>query len=520
MAAVPAVRTSGEGVQDLAAGLSPKMLRALITASIMAATLMNSLDSTIANVALPHIQGSVSAAADQITWVLTSYIVAAAIMTPLTGWLAGRFGRKRVFLISVAGFTVASMLCGIAASLPEIVFFRLLQGICGAALIPLSQAVLLDTYPPEQHGQAMAIWGAGAVLGPILGPSLGGWLTDNFSWRWVFFVNLPFGILSGLGILAFVREHRREGPSRFDFFGFFTLAAFIGGLQLMLDRGETQDWFGSAEIWIEAIVAVLGLATFVIHSLTAEKPILPPSLLKDRNFATATVLGFVVGVVLFATLALLPPMMETLLGYPVVTTGLVSSPRGIGSFISMMIVGRLIVRFDVRLIMLLGLGLTAFTFFQMSGFALNMNSSPIIWTGVISGLGTGLIFVPLSTIGFATLNPQLRTEAASIFTLIRNLGASVGIALMQALLTSNTATVHAGLAGQIAPGDPRLQGAFDLSGAADAAALNAEITRQAAMVAYDDGFRLMMWLALASMPLLLLMRRPRNPAGAAAVHMD
>src|SRR6185369_1507584 len=262
-----------------------------ITISIMLATVMNSLDTTIANVALPHIQGSVSASADQITWVLTSYIVSAAIMTPLSGWMADRIGRKRMFLVSIGGFTVASMLCGIATSLPEIVIFRVLQGVFGAALIPLSQAVLLDINPPEKHGQAMAVWGAGAILGPILGPVLGGWLTDNLSWRWVFFINLPIGILAFLGVWLFIQENKHDNPKKFDFFGFGTLIVFIGAFQLFLDRGPSQDWFGSRETWIEFIVAVTALWLFVVQTLTAEHPFFDRALSRDRNFVTSTVFG-------------------------------------------------------------------------------------------------------------------------------------------------------------------------------------------------------------------------------------
>ena len=303
----------------------------LITFGTMLATIMQALDTTIANVALPHMQGSLSASQDEITWVLTSYIVAAAIVIPLTGWLSARFGRKRVFLVSVAGFTIASALCGIAATLPQMVLFRLLQGVCGAGLVPLSQAVLLDINPPERHGQAMAVWGTGVTAGPILGPVLGGWLTDQYDWRWVFYINLPFGLLAFLGILLFIREPR-PGPARsFDFLGFAALSLGLGSLQLLLDRGEVKDWFGSTEIWIEAILGGLGFYLFIIQTATAEHPYLNRALFKDRNFLTGNIFIFIVGVVLFATLALLPPIFQGLMNYPVVTTGLVMAPRGLGS---------------------------------------------------------------------------------------------------------------------------------------------------------------------------------------------
>jgi len=279
--------------------------RAFITVSVMLASIMQSLDTTIANVALPRIQGSLSATQDQMAWVLTSYIVAAAIMTPLSGWLAGQIGRKRVFLYSVAGFTFASMLCGLAQSLPQMVMARLLQGLCGAALVPLSQAVLLDINPPARHARAMAVWVMGVTLGPIVGPALGGWLTENYNWRWVFYINVPFGILALLGILSFLPEApiRR---SRFDFFGFTALSLAIAGLQIMLDRGQLMDWFSSTEIRVEATIAAVALYLFIVHMLTTTRErFISPALFKDRNFLTGNFFIFIVGVVLFATLALL-----------------------------------------------------------------------------------------------------------------------------------------------------------------------------------------------------------------------
>src|SRR5579883_3446073 len=314
--------------------------RVPITIALMLSTVMNSLDTTIANVALPHMAGSVSASQDQITWVLTSYIIAAAIMTPLSGWLSVRIGRKLTFLFSIAGFTLASMACGMAQSLAEIVVFRLLQGLCGAALIPLSQAVVLDIYPPSQVGQVMAIWGAGAILGPIFGPVLGGWLTDNYSWRWVFFINLPIGALAFTGVWLFMSGDRGQEARPFDFLGFGTLVVFIGGLQLMLDRGPTLDWFSSREIWIEAGCAIVGLWVFLAHTLTADHPFFDRSLALDRNFVTCNLFGFFIGLFLFSTMALLPPVMQGLMGYSVFHAGLVMMPRGLGSFAAMFVVGR------------------------------------------------------------------------------------------------------------------------------------------------------------------------------------
>jgi DHA2 family multidrug resistance protein len=493
-----------------------------ITISVMLATVMNSLDTTIANVALPHIMGSVSASSEQITWVLTSYIVSAAIMTPLSGWLADRIGRKRMFLISITAFTIASMLCGIATNLPEIVIFRLLQGIGGAALIPLSQAVLLDTYPREQHGQAMAIWGVGAILGPILGPVVGGYLTENFSWRWCFYINLPVGILALAGVWFFISGDRAHRVKPFDFLGFGMLSLFVAGLQLLLDRGPSQDWFSSTEIWTYVVIAAGSLWVFVSHTLTARHPFFDRELARDRNFVTACVFGFFVGVLLFSTMALLPPMLQTLMGYPVFTSGLVTMPRGIGSWLAMFIVGRLIGKVDTRLILLFGLSLSAVALYQMMHFDLSMDSRPIIISGLIQGFGIGFLFVPLSTLAFATIPPVLRPEGSALYTLIRNLGSAVGISMMQAQVVANTQVMHASLTADISPGNPvvaaTLPPALNPATAAGATALNNAITGQANMVAYADDFRLMFYMTLICIPMLLLMRQPKRKASGEPMH--
>ena len=329
--------------------------RGAITVSIMLATIMQGVDNTIANVALPHIRGSLSASQDQIAWVLTSYIVAVAITTPLTGWLAGRLGIKYVFLVSVAGFTLASALCGSATSLTQLVIYRLLQGVCGAALVPLSQSVLLQINPPERHGQAIAVWGIGVMLGPICGPMLGGWLTEDFNWRWIFYINLPVGVIASLGILIFIRETGRGHREAFDFFGFASLSVAIGALQMMLDRGQLKDWFSSTEIMIEAMIAGVALYLFIVHTATAtDRSFLNRDLLKSPNFAAGTILMFFVGGILSGTLALVPTMLQSLMNYPVFTTGLITAPRGIGTMIAMFIVGRIINKIDNRLIILIG----------------------------------------------------------------------------------------------------------------------------------------------------------------------
>jgi DHA2 family multidrug resistance protein len=498
--------------------------RVAITVSIMLATIMQSLDTTIANVALPHMQGSVSASQEQITWVLTSYIVAAAIATPLTGWMSDRIGRKRLFLIAIAGFTVASVACGMAENLAELVLFRLLQGLFGASLVPLSQAVLLDIYPREQHGQAMAIWGAGAILGPILGPFLGGLLTENLSWRWVFYINVPVGALAFLGVWTFIATDVKTQAKKFDFLGFGALALFIVGFQMMLDRGPSQDWFSAPEIVGWAVLAAASLWIFIVHTTTTNHPFFDRDLATDRNFVICTIFGFFVGVLLFSTMAVLPPMMQVLMGYPVLTSGIVSMPRGVGAFLSMFIVGRLIGKVDIRALLATGLTLNVMALWQMAHFDLNMTSMPIITSGLLQGFGTGLIFVPMTALAFATLNPRHRAEGSAVNTLIRSLGMAAGISVIQALQVQNSVIMRASMTEYVKPDDPvfnatipALMNPSTLPGLAN---LSGELSRQAAMVAYVDGFRLLLAMTLATFPLLLLMRTPKSQSEAPVVHLD
>ncbi|HXZ01468.1 MAG TPA: DHA2 family efflux MFS transporter permease subunit [Stellaceae bacterium] len=497
--------------------------RFLVAVATMLATVMQVIDQTIANVALPRMQGGLAATQDQITWVLTSYIIAAAIAMPLTGWLSGRFGRKRIFLLSVVGFTVASVCCGAAQSLAQMVAFRLLQGVCGAALVPLSQAILLDVFPREQRGPAMAFWGVGIMAGPILGPTLGGWLTDNWDWRWVFYINLPVGALAWLGIVLSIEETALDRDRPFDFFGFAMLSLGMGGLQMMLDRGELKDWFSSREIQVEAALAALGFYSFIVHSLTARHPFLHPQLFRDRNLVAGLIVSFVVGIMLLASAALLPPLLQGLMNFPVMTTGMVMAPRGIGTAIVMVIAGRLVQRTDARWIIFVGFLLTAYSLWDMAQrFSLQMDSWSVIWTGFVQGLGLGLVFPPLSTIAFATLPPALRTEAAGIFTLARSLGSSIGVSVVMATLTANIQVVHASVAAHVTPYLHRLAlpPLWNPHSAAGIAALNLEVTRQAAMVAFIDDFLLMMVVTLAAAPLIALMRNPRRvavPAGANVV---
>ena len=497
----------------------------MITLSIMLATIMQTLDSTIANVALPHMQGTLSASQDQIAWVLTAYIVAAAIATPLTGWMVDRFSQKSVFMVSVVGFTVASALCGLSDSLAQIVIARLLQGLFGAALVPMAQMVLMDINPPEKQGSAMAVWGMGVMVGPILGPTLGGWLTDGYSWRWVFFINIPIGALATYGIWRYIRPQPATRRMRFDAFGFASLSLAIGALQMLLDRGQQNDWFSSTETWIEALTMVIAFTYFAAHTaLTpAEQSFFDYRLLKNSNYVSGLLFIFIVGLVLYATRAITPTMLEDLLDYPVATTGLVTAPSGLGTMLAMLIAGRIIGKVDLRLILLVGFLITIVALWQMTRYSLDLSQGDIVWPGVLQGIGTGLVFVPLSAATFATLSPAMRAPGTAIFSLIRNIGSSIGISLVQTVLVRNTVAAHAALVEHLTPlnpawNNPAVASAFDPGRPAGAAALEALVTQQSSMIAYINDFRLMLYLTIAVLPLLLLLRAPRASEAAVDPH--
>ena len=495
--------------------------RGAITLCVSIATLMQALDTTIANVALPHIQGSVAASPDQIAWVLTSYITAAAIMTPPTGYLAGRFGLKRLFLVAVVGFTIASMLCGIAQSLTQIVLFRILQGAFGAALVPLSQSVLINIYPSERQGSAMALFGLGVMAGPILGPVIGGWLTENYSWRYVFYINLPIGVLCFLGLLVFLPQGRQSANAKLDWFGFAALSVAIGALQIMLDRGEQKDWFGSGEIWIEAIIAASAFYLFLVHTFTSKRPFVRPALFRDRNFVAGSIFIAIVGLTYYASLALQPPYLQDLMNYPVVTSGLVMGPRGVGTMAAMLVVGRLTGRIDTRLLLFIGLALTAWAFYVMTGWTPDVSQGEIIEVGIVQGAGLGFLFPPLSAVALATLPPDWRTEGAGIYNLARNIGSSVGISIVNALLVSSTQVNHADIATHVtainrAFQSPAIMQFWNPITASGRAALDAVITEQAQIIAYIDDYKLLMIATLAVIPLLVVFKRP--PAKGAKGH--
>ena len=490
--------------------------RPLLTIGVMAATIMQILDSTIVNVALRDMTASLGATADTITWVLTSYIVASAVAIPLTGWVADRIGSRNLFLGAVVGFVVASMLCGLASNLPEMVLFRVFQGIAAAFMNPLSQTVMMDINPPSKQAGAMSIWGMGIMVGPILGPVIGGWLTDNYDWRWCFYVNVPIGAVCFV-ILWTLLPSRQITRRGFDLFGFAMLAVAISVFQLMLDRGQTQDWFSSWEVWTEGMVALAAAWLFFVQLLTAKSPMFDRALFLNRNLLTGIGFMLVIGVLMTATLALLPPMLQSLYGYPVLDAGILLMPRGIGIVASMYVAGQLMKRqVDPRLMVGTGLLVAAWSLYDMTGWTIQMGARPFVVTGFIQGIGLGLVFIPLNIMAFGTLSPKYRTEASSLMNLARNIGGSVGISVVTALLARNIQTSHSEL-GQHIP-DPGLLANDPVvgsitGGSADAALAIADgmVNAQAAMIAYLDDFKLMMILTLCAVPLVLLLRRPAPP---------
>ena len=492
----------------------------------MLATLMNTLDSTIANVALPHMQGSVSASQDQITWVLTSYIVATAIMTPLSGWLSQKIGRKQMLLFSIVGFTIASMLCGTATNVPEIVIYRLLQGIAGASLMPLSQTVMLDIYEPRQIPRVMSLWSAAVILGPVLGPTLGGWITENWNWRWVFYINVPIGILATLGIYTFMDKDPGGRQRPFDFLGFGALVLFVGGFQALVDRGPSQDWFGSKEIWWEAAICLAGLWVFSVQTATAEHPFFHRDLAKDRNFVATTIVGLFVGALLFSTTALIPSFMQQLLGYSAFQSGIASMPRGLGSLVSFLLVPMVVARLGARATLAIGLTGCIYALWMMAQFDLSMTARQIEISGFIQGLGVGLLFAPLNTLAYATLDPSHRVEGTIVATMARSLGSSAGISVVQAMVVRTGAQAHAELATHVDPANPVVHSVLpklmDPSNPVGLALLNAEVTRQGAMIGYVNVFA---WMTLACgllFPLIAILRpaAPLPMSRAEAAHAD
>ena len=488
--------------------------RFLVTASAMLATTMVAVDSTIANVALPHIQAGMSASQEQVVWVLTSYLIAGAISTPLSAWLAGRFGRKLVMVLAAAGFTLASLACGAAVSLPMLVASRMVQGACGAGLIPLSQAMLLDITPPERHGRAMAIYGTGSMFGPLIGPTLGGFLIDTLNWRWVFLINLPIGILAVTGMVLFMAEQREKTSTRFDMFGFVVISAFLASFQLMLDRGQQMDWLDSIEVRLEGAAMLLFGWLSAVHMATVPNAFIRPRLFLDRNFAVGCIISASIGIISFAAVPMVTVMIQQLMGYPAMLTGIVCSPRGFGTLASMLVVGRLIGKFDTRVFLIIGLALTALGLFLFSGMQLVVGQRRLMVAGLFQGLGSGLMMVPLSSMVFATLPRAFRNEGTALYALTRNMGASLGISFLQTQATWNTARVQSRLVEGLRADNPLLlmhMPGLDLAAPASVAMLLGEVRRQATMVAYTDTYWMLCLISLAMMPVVLAMRPPRRP---------
>ena len=496
-----------------AQGAGAALERALILATCTAVTFLYAMTVTIANVSLPQMQGALSVTPDQIAWVVTSNIVATAVMTPLAGWLTSRFGRRRLCNACVLGFGAASLGCGLADSLGELVLFRVLQGAIGAPLVPLSQAIVLDTYAKRQHGAVIALFGMGSVLGPIVGPMAGGWLAEAYNWRWVFYMIVPFALLTFIGTLAFIHDREAGSKVRLDWLGFLLLSTALASAQIMLDRGERADWFDSAEIITWAALAGLALYTFIVHSATAERPFLDPRLLADRNFSVGIVLIFVFGMLNFSPMTLLPPMLQGVSGYPDSVIGFVLGARGLGTLVGffLMIYAS---RLDPRAMIVLGFLLQGYAGWQLAHLDVNPSTADVFWPMALQGFGVGVLWVPITMVSFSTLAPAYLTEASAVFHMVRNIGSSIHISLSITIAVHMARTSYAELAERVTPYSqslsmPWVSGAWNLEDARGLAALSREMTRQAAMIGYVDAFVFFIATSLAVLPLVLLIRIKR-----------
>ncbi|MGA8153248.1 MAG: DHA2 family efflux MFS transporter permease subunit [Terriglobales bacterium] len=504
----------------------------LIAIAVMSSTFMEVLDTTVVNVSLPHIAGNLSASTDEATWTLTSYLVANAIVLPMTGWLAGRFGRKRLLMASVTGFTVASFLCGLAPSLGFLIACRVIQGACGGGLQPLSQAILLESFPTEKRGQAMAFWALGIVVAPMLGPVAGGWLTDNYSWRWVFYINVPIGIVALLLTQAFVFDphYLRKQRTGIDYWGIGLLVLGIGSLQIMLDKGQEDDWFSSHFILTLTVLAVIGLGGLITRELTATHPVIDLSIFRYRSYAIGTFLMTVVGFALYGSTVLLPLLMQEVLGYTATHAGITNLPRGFASFVCMPLIGYLTGKVDARKLLAAGFLITAVAMYQISTFSLQVNSGHFIIPLLVQGAGVGLVFVPLTTVTNDPIPNERMGNAASMFNLMRNIGASIGISMVETL-QARKLQVHINVLGRhVNAANPQaramvagLQRMF-MSEGKDAAtatrqahgALWGMVQQQAAMLSYNDAFRFLGLMFLVMFPLIFLMTKPKKRKAAMA----
>ena len=500
----------------------------IVAFSVMFATFMELLDTTVVNVAIPHISGNLASTVEEGTWVVTSYLVANAIILPISGWLSNYLGRRRLLLTCVAGFTITSMCCGFATSLPALIFFRVLQGLTGGGLQPLAQAILLETFPKARHGQAMAAFGVGILLAPILGPTLGGWITDNYSWRWIFYLNLPVGLISMVMMSRYVFDPPYIGRNgrRVDLWGIGFLALGIGSLQVILDTGQRKDWWSSDYIRFFALCSAFGLIALVVRELWIRDPVVDLRALKERSFGTGVFLISLLGFVLYASLVLLPIYLQTLLGYPAYNAGLALSPRGVGSLVVMPVVGYLTSKIDPRRLICVGLVLGAITMHSLSGLNLNAGYWDIFWPQILQGVALSMLFVPIMTVSMARIPKDRMGNATSIFNLMRNIGGSVGIAMMTTFMARRQQLHQNHLVARISPGDPEtyqtlrgLEAWFHVQGFsnADAArkalgALYGLVQRHAAMLAFVEAFWLMAIIFLLMLPFLLLMQHPRKQA--------
>ena len=491
--------------------------RALLTASAMLSMFMQSLDTSICVVALPYMQGSLSASSEEITWVLTSSVIAAAIMTAPMGWLAQRFGRKRLFIVCLTGFVSASMLCGAAQTLDQLVACRLLQGMFGAGIAPLSQTTMLDIYPFSRRAQAMAMFSMGVTMGPMVGPTLGGYLTEAINWRWVFYVNLPVGIVAVTGLVLTMPRAPVRPYLKFSWYGFGMLAIAIGALQMVLDRGQILDWFTSREIVVLAVVAGLALYLFVVHLCTSERPFLPLALFRDRNFVSAIVMVFCLSGVMQATSALLAPYLQKLAGFPVQDAGWAMAPRGIGMIASMFLASRLGMKVDQRKIMACGLALLGVALYEMSTWTPAVTLHRTMLTLMLQGFSIGLVFNPMTVMAYTTLPSQYRGEAAAVQSLARNIGSAIGISVLTFTLARGFQTNHAAISAGITPFERLLQARDSVGVLLDpgtrrgAVLLEQMIAYQAQIISYNNDFRLMALAIVPPLLLLFLMRRHARP---------
>lgn len=479
----------------------------LLLLTVMLCTVVITIDSTIANVALPHMQGALSTTQDQVSWVLTSYIVAATIMTPPSGFIAAKFGRQRFLLSCIGGFLIASMLCGAATSLSQIVFFRILQGAFGAGIVPIGQTIIMDHFPPAKRAQVLSIWGMGTMLGPIVGPSFGGYLTETLSWRWVFYINVPLCVLAAIGILAVIPKTKNAQQNPFDFIGFALVSLFIGALQLMLDRGHSLYWFQSLEIIIEATVAGLCLYLFVVHMVSTKHPFIQPRLFKDRNLFVGLCVMAVTQVLTMGQMALLPNFLQQLMHIPVDTTGYLLMPRGIAMVVGMAFTGWLINYIDARYVMIIGLLAMSFSTYEMAHINLNVSTQTILMLGIEQGFGMSLFMAPMTGMVFATLAPIWRAEGAAMTSLMRNMGGSVGISIFFTRIAEETQINHQRLGENITAFTTDLPKIWDWHSTAGAMTLDSEITRQASSVAYLDVYMVMAVCFLLVIPLCLLFKK-------------